>query len=114
MIKFYLYGTIVIHYIVFISFLLTCISGYLVMPWYIATTLIALIVRVIVSPNVCPLTSAENYFRRKLGLKSSHGFLKDYILQPHKTFKYLHSGDKHCKMCGGQHGNNSLCQMNNL
>ena len=77
------------HYVVFIAFILTAILGILVLSWYIALTLDALIFRVIFSQSECPLTTLENHYRSKLGLIKSKGFLKEYIIYPKVTFKYL-------------------------
>lgn len=78
-----------IHYGIFGSFVLTSILGFVTLPWYVATTLLALIGRVIFSAQECPLTTFENRCRKKLGIPLSHGFLKDYLLQLPKTIKTL-------------------------
>lgn len=84
-----LFMTIAIHYVVFVSFVLSAFIGWLTLSWYIAIALDALIVRVIVSPMECPLTTIENKYRIKLGLLTSKGFLRDYIIYPKRTFRYL-------------------------
>lgn len=81
--------TIGAHYVVFIAFVLTALLGIYVLTWYVAITLDALIFRVIFSNNECPLTTLENHYRNKLGILASKGFLKDYIIYPRRTFKYL-------------------------
>ena len=81
---------IAIHYLVFSSFVLTALLGSIILPWFVAITLMALIGRVITSQEECPLTTLENYIRGKLKLKSSKGFLKDYILHPKQTFNNIY------------------------
>mgnify|MGYP003643778424 CR=1 FL=1 len=80
---------VLLHYVTFLSFVLTCLISFLFIPWFVAITLIALVIRVIFSPDECPLTTLENVFRKKLNLKPSKGFLKDYILHIKDTLKYL-------------------------
>jgi len=87
--KIKLFLTIGAHYVVFIAFVLTALLGLLVLSWYVAITLDALIFRVIFSNSECPLTTLENHYRSQLGLITSKGFLKDYIIYPKRTFKYL-------------------------
>ena len=82
--------TIVLHYVVFVAFILTSIGAFLNLKWYIALSIVALIVRVIFSRTECPLTTLENKFRVKLKMEESKGFLKDYILNPHKTVRRLY------------------------
>lgn len=82
--------TIVLHYVVFVAFLLTCLLSIFNMPWYVALTLDALIFRVIFSRAECPLLSLENYFRKNLLIDASRGFLKDFIINPHKTIPFLY------------------------
>jgi hypothetical protein len=81
--------SIVFHYLVFISFVLTSVLGVVLLPWFIGITLGALIFRVIFSRSECPLTTYENYLRNNLQLKPSKGFLKDYILHPNTTLLEL-------------------------
>lgn len=87
-----LYAVIGLHYLVFISFVLTAFLGIAVLPWFVAITLIALIIRVIVSQDECPLTTLENHIRIRLNLPLSRAFLKDYILNPRDTFRSLYKG----------------------
>lgn len=82
--------TVVAHYIIFICFIATVLTGIFVLPVYIAVSLTALITRVIFSPNECPLTTLENKYRKRLQLVTSKGFLKDYILYPKRTFSSLY------------------------
>jgi len=82
--------TIAFHYVVFVAFLLTCVLSIFNMPWYLALTLDALIFRVVFSRAECPLTSLENYYRRKLLIDDSKGFLKDYIINPKRTITFLY------------------------
>lgn len=88
-----LFLTIGIHYVIFVSFILTTLCSYVFIPWFMSLTLTALIVRVIYSRDECPLTTYENHLRAKLDLLKSKGFLKDYILHPRKTFTYLLRGN---------------------
>jgi hypothetical protein len=89
MTKVLLLGSIALHYVVFVSFVLTAVLVLFLLPWYLGVSLIALIVRVIFSREICPLTAFENVQREKLKMYESTGFLKDYILHPKRTFKYI-------------------------
>ena len=80
---------VLFHYVIFISFLLTCVLSFVQLPWYIALTMNALIFRVIFSRTECPLTTLENYYRLKLSMKPSQGFLKDYVINIKQTVQYL-------------------------
>jgi hypothetical protein len=82
--------TIFTHYIIFGCFAATVVLGLFTIPVYVSITLTALIVRVIFSPNECPLTALENAYRKKLSLRPSKGFLKDYIIFPKRTFYSLY------------------------
>lgn len=84
-----IFSIVLIHYFIFISFVLTCIGSFIVLEWYIAATLLALVVRVIFSNDECPLTTLENYYRTKYNLKKSLSFLKDYVMSPVTTIKYI-------------------------
>lgn len=77
------------HYVVFISFVLSGLLSFLYLPWFMAITLSSIVVRTVFDPYECPLTSLENNQRVLLGLALSRGFLKDYIIYPRRTFKYL-------------------------
>lgn len=79
--------SVIIHYAVFLSFVLTCILGFASLPWYVAITLLALIGRVIFSSQECPLTTFENKCRKKLNVPISHGFMKSWILRIPRTIK---------------------------
>ena len=75
-----LYLTVAFHYVIFISFILTVVLSWTYLPWYLYFSLGALIIRVITSRDVCPLTQLENIIRQRLGLRKSSGFLNDWIL----------------------------------
>lgn len=88
--KFMLVAIILVHYVVFVSFLLCVLLGFRVLPWYVAVTLSALIIRGPVFDTLdCPLTVAENKYRVKLDIYPSKGFIKDFIIFPKRTIKML-------------------------
>ncbi len=89
--KLLLVVTVIVHYVVFLSFVMTAVMSVFVLKLYIAIALNALIFRVIFSSNECPLTTLENHYRTKLLMNKSRGFLKDYILFPKKTLAYLYT-----------------------
>ena len=97
--------TVLFHYVIFIAFGLSVILGVFIMPWFVALTIDAVVFRILFSPNACPLTTLENYYRRKLynkvhdpktfeehmnlGLYQSRHFVVDWVAHPVKSFKYL-------------------------
>lgn len=89
--KLILFIVVFLHYVTFASFVLTCSISFLFVPWFVAITLIALVIRVIFSSDECPLTTLENTFRKELNLKPSKGFLKDYILNIKDTLLYIYN-----------------------
>lgn len=80
-----LVALIILHYVVFVSFILSMWLSFFVMPWYLALSLSSLIARVLVSSGACPLTLLENKLRTNLHLHVSKSFLKDYILNIRQT-----------------------------
>lgn len=89
--------TILLHYGVFVAFLLTALLAFHVTVWYIALSLEAFIFRIIFdNMTTCPLTTLENLLIRyimvdkEVGyLLASRGFMKDYLLRPSRRLKEL-------------------------
>lgn len=77
--------TVAVHYFIFSGLLVSLLMCWFVLPWYLACTVAATVVRLATSREMCPLTALENKFRRKLHMAESTGFLKDWILRPLKT-----------------------------
>lgn len=90
MLKVYLILTILFHYIIFVAFGVFAIKGLFVLYWWEYLILGTFVVRLLHSPNICPLTKLENYYRRRLGLKMSRSFLQDYVLNIEDTIWYLY------------------------
>ena len=52
-------------------------------PWYVAAPIMSLILLLSFSKVLdCPLTTLENHYRKKLGLKRIGGFVGHYIIKP--------------------------------
>jgi hypothetical protein len=50
-------------------------------PWYVAVPCVSVIFFLTFNRGTCPLTSLENFFRKKLGLPQIRGFVGHYILR---------------------------------
>ncbi len=75
-----LYLNIILHYIVFVCFVITVLFGWLHMPFYLYVTVSSLIIRVLVSRDICPLNIIENKFRKPLGMEPMERFVKEYVI----------------------------------
>lgn len=80
--KAYFLVLVLVHYIIFFSFVTCILLAWRDLPWYAYLTLTALIVRIMVSRDKCPLTLLENKYRARLKMRASTGFLKDWVIRP--------------------------------
>ncbi len=76
------WSIIIVHYFAVLCFMLTALLGWKYMPWYQYITMLSLILRVIYSKDICPLTSAENCIAEKLSYTKSRGFIISWIIVP--------------------------------
>lgn len=52
-------------------------------PWYVAAPIMSLILLLTFSRVLdCPLTTLENYYRKKLGMRRIGGFVGHYFIKP--------------------------------
>lgn len=51
-------------------------------PWYVALPLMIWIVHLMMTRIECPITTLENYLRKKLGMKQIPTFVGFYIVRP--------------------------------
>lgn len=78
--KLLLVTIVAVHYILF-TILVASIPVMVVMaPWYIGIPLATWVINLPLLPVRCPLTTAENVVRVKLGLPKINGFVSKHIL----------------------------------
>ena len=75
-----LYATVVSHYILFLALVLSMPYAAIYEPWYVSVPLVVWVLNLMTLPVRCPLTTLENYFRRKLGIPTIKGFVSRWIL----------------------------------
>ena len=52
-------------------------------PWYVAAPIMSLVLLLTFSKVLdCPLTTLENHYRKRLGMKRIGGFVGHYFLKP--------------------------------
>jgi hypothetical protein len=87
--KFYLISVIFVHYLVVLANVISFFAAPLVLPWYIAISIMSGIVSLLTNRNPCPLTTLENKIRERLGMPRIKGFIKHYVLNIKSTIKEL-------------------------
>jgi len=50
-------------------------------PWYVSAPGVSIIFYLTFNRGTCPLTSLENYFRKRLNLPTIRGFIGHHILK---------------------------------
>ncbi len=84
LLKSILYLLIVSHMIGIVFVILSFILLPLYAPWYTALPLMIWIVHLMMTRIECPITTLENWLRRKLGMKQIPAFVGYYIVRPIK------------------------------
>ena len=51
-------------------------------PWYVAVPCMSAVLFLTIAIGECPLTTLENYLRKRLGLKRIGGFVGHYFIKP--------------------------------
>lgn len=83
MIKFYSWVFVVIimiHSLLVAGMVASAVALVIYEPWYIWLPLNVWIINLAILPVRCPLTTLENYVRKKLGLPSINSFIKVHFL----------------------------------
>jgi hypothetical protein len=81
---------ILLHYFVFLAMVVSIPMVILYQPWYLAVVIITIIVRIVASPNPCPLSMLEVNVQRKLGLPEKPLFLKHHVMVDFPLIKTLY------------------------
>ncbi len=91
--KHLLNAVIALHYFVFLGMVVAIPMVIIHQPWYMAVVIITVIVRIMTSERICPLSALEVLLQGHLGLPKKYLFLKHHVMEEvpgaKKLFSYV-------------------------
>jgi hypothetical protein len=78
------YLSVILHYLVFIGLAISPIYAIINEPFWIWLPISTLVIRIMFSRNVCPLSLLEYYFESKFRNPKEPKFMKYWIRRPYR------------------------------
>lgn len=80
---------VLIHTLIWLAMLTSCVLSMIYQPWYIAFMVIAFAVSLLMTEEQCPITRYENALREKMGIQRINHFSIHYFKTIRETVRDL-------------------------